>query len=279
MNGKSVNPYAAYVYCDAAMDYDSKHTGGVGLEITFPDFVPLETVTIPMAKYEGANIERLELEAILRGMDEILNIFELNPVELQDVNAIILVTDRYGLNDREKTSPFRIRDWRKNKWHNHEGKAIKNSDLLDQVDKFRKKISDRTHLPVRIEFRKRKFNKTADKLAKKAKSEGVIKRDISLKGSKIGKRKYDGTEVDYRLLFSKSEYIVHIYKKEAVSEQWAISAEFCDGDLRGRKLTIYTDESIERKLHRHHNYLLRIKRVYAHHVIIYSTIRERKILE
>lgn len=39
------NPYAIYINCDGAMDYDSKNTGGVGYVITFPDFIELETIS------------------------------------------------------------------------------------------------------------------------------------------------------------------------------------------------------------------------------------------
>ena len=30
-----MNPYALYIKCDGAMDYDSKNPGGVGFEIIF----------------------------------------------------------------------------------------------------------------------------------------------------------------------------------------------------------------------------------------------------
>jgi len=49
------------------MDYNAKNTGGVNLEIIFPDSVGLESMKESIGSYEGANIERLELEAILRG--------------------------------------------------------------------------------------------------------------------------------------------------------------------------------------------------------------------
>jgi len=61
MNGAIFNPYALYVCCDGAMDYDSKNTGGVGFEIIFPDSIGLESTKYSLGKYEGANIERLEL--------------------------------------------------------------------------------------------------------------------------------------------------------------------------------------------------------------------------
>lgn len=170
MKGFSTNPYALYVFCDGSMDYDSKNTGGIGLEIKFPDFVDLESITSSVGKYEGANIERLELEAILQGMNEVVKLFENEKGKLRNVNQIIFITDRIGLTDTERTSPYRISEWRRNRWHNHEGKAIKNSDLLNKIDKTRKKITLKTRCSLQIKYGRRKFNKTADKLAQKGKN-------------------------------------------------------------------------------------------------------------
>jgi ribonuclease HI len=278
MNGIIFNPYALYVCCDGAMNYDSKNTGGVGFEIIFPESVGLESIKISLGKYEGANIERLELEAILQGMKKIIELFDNNNDKLRNIKNIIFTTDRSGLNDEEKTSPYRIREWRKNNWHNHEGKAIKNSDLLDKIDKTRKKIADNTFCSVKIIYRRRRFNKTADKLAKDGKNQPIAKTNIALKGIKIGRRKYDGIEVDYKLLEEEKEYVVRVFKKEPVREQWEIWVEMCEDKLLEQKFKIYSEESseIENKLHRHHEYKIRIKKVYAHHVTIYETIEEIK---
>ena len=72
MNKVLQNPYALYVYCDGAMDYGPKNAGGIGLEIFFPEFVGLESIKKSIGSYEGANIERMELEAIIQGMKEVL---------------------------------------------------------------------------------------------------------------------------------------------------------------------------------------------------------------
>ena len=274
MNGVPTNPYALYVCCDGAMDYDAKNTGGIGFEIIFPQFVGLENIRVSVGKYVGANIERLELEAILQGMKKVLGLFEDHRDQLSNIGVIIFTTDRLGLNDSDKTSPYRIREWRKNKWHNHEGKAIKNSDLLDSIDKARKKIASQTHCSVQIQYRRRKFNKTPDKLAKEGKKQPIIKDNIALKGMKIGRRKYNDGDVDYELLEEESEHVVHVFKKEPVRDQWEIWVEICDGKLLGKKLRIYTDCDMERKLHRRHEYRVRIKNVYAHHVTIYGSVKE-----
>ena len=197
---RKINPYALYIHCDAAMDYGPKSPGGVGIEIEFPESVPLEPIKLEIGKYVGANIARLELEAIIKGMEEVFKLFEQQNNQLQNLNTIIVTTDRFDLNDQELTSPFRIRDWRKNDWHNFEGKAIKNSDLLAKLDKTRKKLADKTYCSVRIEFLPSKFNKSADKLSKISKRKALSIDTIALKGLKQGRRKFDGDEINYSLL-------------------------------------------------------------------------------
>jgi len=210
-------------------------------------------------------------------MEEVLILFALQYDALKNVNAIIITTDRYSLNDNEITSPFRIKDWRRNNWHNYEGKAIKNSDLLEKLDKTRKKLSDKTYHSVRIEFLPSKFNKVADKLSKKGKKKALTSEAISLKGVKQGKRKLEGEEINYSLLKVKEAYDIHIYKKEPVRDQWEISVEIFQGEFLGKKLKIFTDISLEKKLHRHHIYKVRIKDVHKHHVIINKTLKEVKL--
>lgn len=270
------NPYAIYVHCDGAMDYNPKNSGGVGYQIKFPDSVPLDIIEESIGRYEKANIERLELEAIIQGMNALINVFEGKSEELKCVNTIIITTDRYGLNDNEKTSPFRIRDWRKRNWHNHEGKAIHNSDLLEKIDKTRKKLSDKTYCRIRIEYLRRKYNKAANRLAKRGKQSSLINDSLSIKGIKIGRRKFDGDEIDYKKLKEKEEISVHIFKKDPVRDQWEVNCEICEGEYISKKLRIYTDDKLENKLQRHHIYLVKIKKVFTHHILIFKTIKEIK---
>ena len=197
----SYNPHAIYVHCDGAMDYNSKSTGGVGYKIIFPDFIDLESIPESNGRYEGANIERLELEAIIQSMEEILKVSKIhNKEKLRNANQIIFVTDRFALQDSDRTNPFKIKEWRKNGWHNHEGKPIKNSDLLEKLDKTRKKIHDLLYCRVRNKYKPRKLNKAVDKLAKAGKELALIKNDIAIKGTKTARRLFDRISIDYKLL-------------------------------------------------------------------------------
>lgn len=269
-----IDPRAIYVRCDAGMDYKPKNPGGVGVVIEFPDFVDLEPVQFEFGKYTGADIERLELEAIIRGMEEILRLYGMESDKLRSVKRIIIVTDRFGLSDEEKTSRYRISEWRKNKWKNHEEKSIKNSDLLDKVDKTRSKLRSQTYCNVEVNYEPRRYNKVANKLSKRGKIKSLPARSIELKGTKQGRRKFDGEEIKYSLLKPKEEYTIHIFKKDPLPDQWEIHAEFFEGDFIGKKIKIYTDDKLEKKLHRHHVYKVRIKSVFRYHIIIYKTLKE-----
>jgi len=270
------NPNALYIFCDGAMDYDSQNTGGVGYSITFPDFVDLEDICEAHGKYVGANIERLELEGLLKGMEAVEDLYKTEKQKLKNINAIIFITDRLGLSDPERTNPYKIQEWRRNSWQNYEGKPIKNHDLLDKLDKKRKKLGSITFCRVSIEWRPRKQNKVADKLSKKGKKMPGANKKISVKGLKVGKRKFGGIEVEYKRLKEKEELWIHIFLKTPVQDQWEISAEICEGSMVGSKIKIYSDDTLSIKLQRRNKYKVRLKKIHTHHVTIYRTFMKLK---
>lgn len=270
------NPHAVYVFCDGAMDYNSENSGGIGFYIKFPDSVHLEDIPISIGRYTGGNIERLELEALIQAMKEVISVFRANKSLLRNIKQIIFITDRFGLCDSEKTSKYRINDWRSNKWRNFEGKPIKNHKLLDELDKTRKKLADQSFSRVNIEFRPRKKNKIADKLAKSGKKEGTATDKLSKKGEKIGMRKYEGNEIVYTKLHEKEKLQIHVFRKDPVQNEWEVWVEICVGSNLGSKLKIYTDNKLAAKLQRRNEYIVRIKSVFNHHIHIYRTIKKHK---
>src|SRR5690349_12375217 len=151
------------------MDYTSANPGGLGFIINFPDFINLEPVSVSIGRYEHANIEMIELEALVEAMKRMIEVYEEHKGDLRRVNRIILITDRFGLHDTEKTNAYQIKAWRANDWRNHEGKPIKNWRQLDDLDKTRQKLTKISGVAVTIEHRPRKKNRAADKLAKAAK--------------------------------------------------------------------------------------------------------------
>jgi ribonuclease HI len=264
------NPYAMYVNCDGSMDYSPGNPGGIGFNISFPDCVGLSPIPISIGTYKGANIEMLEIEALLKAMEMTIEIWKEHGNQLAKVNRIIIITDRFGLRDEEKTSPYKIAVWRRNGWKNHEGKPIKNHKQLDQLDKVRKKLTQVSRRPVEIVYRRRKQNKVADRLAKAGKGAGLIINKLQKKGEKIGKRKYDGPEIVYKSV--KSDMIMHInvFRKDPVQDEWEVWVEIISGDRSGCKLKIYANDTLAKKLKRGNEFIVKIRSVFRHHVSIYE---------
>jgi len=229
------NPYAIYVNCDGAMDYRKGNPSGIGFVINFPESIELSPIEISSGTYIKGNIEQLEIEALIQAIKETNRVFKDHSEKLKNINTIIFITDRYGLNDKEKTSPFRIREWRRNGWRNHEGKPIKNHKLLDVLDKERQKLAASARSRVNIEWRRRKENKRADQLAKSVKGAGLPIFKLQKKLEKIGKRKFDGPEIDYKQFRVRDEVHVNIFLKDAVQDQWEVWAEICGGKNLGNK--------------------------------------------
>jgi ribonuclease HI len=270
------DPHAMYVFCDGAMDYDSNNSGGIGYLIVFPDCTGLDPIPISKGTYKGGNIERLELEALIQALKEVLDIFKKKGRLLYNINQIIFVTDRFGLCDSEKTNVYKIQKWKSQDWKNFEGKPIKNHKLLDELDKTRKKLSVLARARVNIEFRPRKQNKPADKLAKKGKSEGLLIDKLAKKGEKIGKRKFEGAEIKYSKLSKDNELHINVFRKDPVQKEWEVWVEICNGLFMGSKLKIYADDRLATKLQRGNEFIVRVKNVLTHHISIYRTIKKKK---
>lgn len=267
---------AIYIYCDGSMMYDSQSSGGIGFVIKFSEYLELEDYSEHDGIYVDSNIERLELMGLIAGIQGLRDFLKLNELDLSQTSKIIVITDRFALQDSERTSPYKIRDWRSNHGKNFEGKEIKNWDLLNKLDKTRTKLGNEARKSIRIEYRRRKLNKEADKLSKLGRKEGLANRSISIEGHKIGKRKFDGPEILYKQFANKEALIVNIFRKRLIKNSWEIDAEICSEKKHGHRLKIYTDYELQEKLQRGNQYEVRIKKVCNHHVEIYRTLNKRK---
>lgn len=267
---------AIYIHCDGAMMPDRKSSGGIGYVIKFPDEFEFVDIRESEGIFENANIERLEVLALIKGMQGFIFWYEKNNIKLTPVTRIILITDRFDLRDEARTSPYKISEWRRNGGKNHEGKEILNWDLLNSLDKTRTKLHKLTWKSVRIEYSPRKYNKEADRLSKKARKEGTPNKVIAITGHKIGKRKYDGQDVIYGNLKPKDTIDIHVFRKRPIKNQWQINAEITSGTALGRKIQIIADHELQEKLQRGNLYCVKIKTVFTHHIEIYRTIRNYK---
>ena len=254
--------------------YDSKSSGGTGYVIKFPEYLELEDLSDFDGTFTDSNIERLELQGIINGMDGLRHYLKHHEIDLSRTQNIVVITDRFALQDSDRTNAFRIKEWRSKHGKNHEGKEVKNWDLINQLDKTRTKLSNEARKAVSIEYRKRKFNKDADKLSKKGRKNVITDRKIAITGHKVGQRKFDGPEIKHSWFYEKDMFIVYIFRKRLLKNQWEINAEICSKKKRGNKCKIITDYELQEKLQRGNVYKIRIKSVFSFHFTIYRTIKK-----
>lgn len=267
-----LNDNAIAIYTDGAMDRDTKQTGGTGYVIKFPDFVDAPDIEESFRR-DGQGIHRLEMIAILEALESLNKWIKKNGEHIKNVSGVVIHTDRYSLT--ELLNPWKISGWRRKGWKNHEGKPIKDKDLLDKIDKNRTKLSKRIYGRVEIIYLRRKFNKEADKLSKVGKK-GVGKNKIILseKSSKISKRLFDGEEIKYSDLSVGESLDVRVYMKDPVQKEFEVIGEISEGKYFGKKIRIYVSFIDELDLHRHHYYRFTIKEVYKHHIRVMSDFEE-----
>lgn len=259
---------------DGAMDRDTKQTGGTGYIIEFPESDNIPSIQESFRR-DHQGIHRLEMIAILEGMEALIKWIKRNGIDSINCSGVIIHTDRYSITDKELLNPWKISGWRKNGWRNHEGKPIKDKDLINKIDKIRKKLGNKIRGRVEIDYVRRKHNKQADKLSKIGKkSEARSRQILGEKYLKISKRLFDGDEIKYKELEVGDRLDVRVYRKEPVQKDYEISGEISDGEFFGKKIKIYVNFMQELDLHRHHYYKVVIKDVYKHHVRIRDEFEE-----
>lgn len=267
-----LNDNTIEVFTDGAMDRDPRQTGGTGFVIRFPDSIGIPDIQESFRR-DGQGIHRLEMVAILEALVSLNKWLKNNSEHVKAVSRVVVNTDRYSLT--ELLNPWKISSWRSKGWKNHEGKPIKDKDLLDKIDKNRKKLSDNIHGRVEIVYLRRKHNREADKLSKLGKRSVQKGRIIlSEKRSKISKRLFDGDEIKYSNLVVGEPLNVRIYLKDPVQKEFEVLGEIIKGEHFGMKIRIYVSSMEELDLHRNHCYRFAIKEVHNHHIRVMSAFEE-----
>ena len=267
-------PDVININTDGAMDLDTKQTGGTGFVIVFPELSEIPTIKESFRR-DNQDIHRLEMIAIFEAMETLIKWIKNNGRESLGSSRVIIHTDRISIIDDGLLNPWKISEWRRNDWRNHEGKPIKHKDLLDQIDKSRKKLRNMLRGSVEILYVRRKHNKQADKLSKKGKKgETRNRKIITEKNQKVCKRLFDGEEIKYKELGIGDQLEIRIYKKDPVQKEYEIIGEISDGEHFGKKIKIYVDFMQELELHRHHFYKVEIKEVCKRHVWIREDFEE-----
>ena len=265
---------AILVFTDGAMDRDSNRTGGTGFVIKFPHFVGIPDIQ-ESSRRDGQGIHRLEMIAILEALEWLNKWLKKNGELIHNVSSVVINTDRISLTETELLNPWKIADWRRMGWENHEGKPIKDHDLLDEIDKNRTKLSKGIRGRVEIKYLRRKHNKEADKLSKLGKK-GLAKSRIILGGkeSKIAPRLFDGEEIKYSDLSVGDCLDVRVYMKDPVQKQFEVVGEINEGKHLGKKIRIYVSPIEELELHRHHCYRFTVKEVHKYHIRVMPGFKE-----
>jgi ribonuclease HI len=261
------NPHAINIHCDGAMDYDTNHTGGNGFIIEFPDDFNLGPI-LKSIRIDGYEIHQIEIISILEAMDELLSFYKRCPETPCCSSGVLIFTDRFSVPDL--LNPYRIKEYRKyNKWINYEGKAIKDKDLIDRIDKTRTKLSHVVGGRIEINYESRKNNRIANNLSHAGKKILTTSKKFLLKKSKrVNKRKYDGTEISYSTLKEGDILNVRMYAWEMISKQYELSVEVYEGSFLGQTIKISIDKEMKNKLHLSYCYLISVKKIYRHHIQI-----------
>ena len=270
------NPYAIYIHCDGAMDYNTKQTGGNGFVINFPDSFNCDPI-LKSIRNDGQGIHRLEMISIIEAMKELLAFGKGNDGILKKASGVCIYTDRFRVTDEELTNPYRIQEYRRNGWNTHENKPIKDKDLLDKIDKTRKKLCQEVGGRVEIKYKREKNNKIADKLSKVGKNTNTEGRKLFQKKMRnVIRRKLSGSEISYSMLQPGNVLKLRVYAWEVVQNQCEISAEIITGENKSKKIKIYVSLKEKQNLHRDHHYTVKVGHVYKHHIQISSSKEIRK---
>lgn len=261
-----------HIHTDGAMDLDTEQTGGTAYVIKFPESLGIQNIEESFRR-DRQGIHRLEMIAILEAIEALIKWTKNNTKYLRNISGVIIHTDRISLT--ELLNPWKISGWRRSGWKNHEGKPIKDKDLLDKIDKARKKLNNKIRGRIEIVYIRRKYNKQADNLSKKGKvSVNKHRKIINEKNSKVANRLFDGEEVRYGDLRVSDQLEVRVYMKDPVQKDFEVSAEISGGEHFGKKIKIYVSFIEELELHRHHYYKVTIKDVYKHHIRIMPDFEE-----
>ena len=260
------DPHAIMVHCDGAMTLKPQQVGGGGFVIDFPDEYEIDAVSVYF-RMDNQGINRIEMASILESIIKLQQLFKQH--NLRNINRILIYTDRFNATDEEDLNPYKIAEYRRNKWKNFEGKEIKNKDILDKIDKERKKLSKIAGSSVEIKYKREKNNKKADKLSRLGRDSQVRgKKILDVKKLNVTRRKFNGKEIEYSLLKEGDILKVHVYAHQVLDKQCELLAEIVDGEHLGFKFKIYVSLEEKQNIHRTYSYQIQINNVFRYHITV-----------
>jgi ribonuclease HI len=174
------DPHAIQILTDGSCYKNPGGLSGCAAIVVYPDDVKPEEQIVDIGVAES-NISRMELMACNRAMEWLRE-----HGSGLGVTRVQIVTDSQYVYD----SINRAVGWRKNGWRNFDGRPIDNPDL------WKRFISLRSKLPVRVTFHWTKGKKSpqlklVDKAAKNAAKSGEHRIDFGFRAGKVGRAKGD----------------------------------------------------------------------------------------
>ncbi len=238
---------AVNIYTDGSC-LPSPRRGGTGVHFVTVDEAGDEVMEdVFSLGYRGETNNRMELEAVIQAIEEVLR-RDLPP----RIRRVIVNTDSMYVCDNYQRAVFQ---WPRTKWIRSNGQPVLNVDLWKKLTKLAEKIRGRR---LRFEMRwvkghsKDSHNKTADKLAKQSArnarqpSRTVVKvrRKLTSKSVDIGSVGMRGQRVTIRIVTD--EYLrthrLNRYRYEVISQK---SKYFGNVDIAYSELSLSAGHTYE----------------------------------
>lgn len=157
----TIDPRALQIHTDGSAIKNPGHKSGCVAIAHYPDHLGLEDEIIFEFGCPRSTNQRMELRACIGAVKWVRG------RHWDGVTCILIVTDSRYVRENIGRASF----WKKDRWHNRDGKPMSNSDLWDELIKTRGKVD------VRVEFvwvpgKKTDIAKRVDALAKAAAERG-----------------------------------------------------------------------------------------------------------
>ncbi len=159
-----------YIYTDGSHK-SSPRRGGVGVRFVFPNG---EIKNFKYYGYKGATINKMELQAPILALKEVLKIDNL-----REFNGIIVYTDSQYIVSNYGNAMFL---WSGNGWIKNNGEPVANVEQWKELLRLMKKIKTKGF--INVNFKKVKahsgdeHNEAVDRLSKESR-EGLLKEPLS----------------------------------------------------------------------------------------------------
>ena len=261
-------PYALTIHVDGSAFDNPGGAGGVAGIAEYPESMNCDPVIIFQIGYDQTTNQRMELHACIEALEWI----RAN-ARLLGFSRVVILSDSMYVCDNYSRAKY----WKKDKWHNREGRPVENTDLWERILFLVPKLGVR--IEIRYEHGKSTpLGKNVDRLAKEtAQGPGKI-RDSGFRGGEISRTRLPGGAATMFQAKGQKE-LIRIYRKAPIFRgkelKCKVSFEVVSEET-GASLSkhfAYTSHEIEEGLHRSHLYRVQFNDN-PRHPIIENVIEE-----